>query len=407
MQIQNTNNQPFLVDKATNSSLSGSSDFASHLHKLSSVSQKIVTNSSHSVQHEQDITIKLGSLSGKNTTVAQLLLANPQLKANTWSIIHNPVNSNKAFHQIPLGKEIYYNQQTQEISWPEQKPISQTAGSITSLSNMPHSDAQKLVLGQINSINPTISNLLSQHSDLKAQRWDIIHDTINRNKAFTRIPSGSTVYFDANTRELSWDAPKNYVTTSSPGSDNNRILSKKLDDAVKPFMGTDYKHIDCYTLVVNGLKNMGVRYNGQDSLSKQLLHMAHVKGRANNAYFTGEGITEAMGKKVYTHSITQVNNIEQESKAIFKEMQSLMKKGDILSFSLETRGHTGIISQNNKQWTYINSGRLDHSISQNAPRHGVGEETLLNEINNWVKLAHKRNESLQITVGRLDTQKFA
>ena len=146
MQIQNTNNQPFLVDKATNSSLSGSSDFASHLHKLSSVSQKIVTNSSHSVQHEQDITIKLGSLSGKNTTVAQLLLANPQLKANTWSIIHNPVNSNKAFHQIPLGKEIYYNQQTQEISWPEQKPISQTAGAITSLSNMPHSDSQKLVL---------------------------------------------------------------------------------------------------------------------------------------------------------------------------------------------------------------------------------------------------------------------
>ncbi len=76
-------------------------------------------------------------------------------------------------------------------------------------------------------------------------------------------------------------------------------------------------------------------------------------------------------------------------------MQNLMKKGDILSFSLETRGHTGIISQNEKQWTYINSGRLDHSISQNAPRHSVGEETLLSKINNWIKLAHKRNEALQ------------
>lgn len=280
MQIHNTDNQPFLVDKPTNSSLSGSSDFASQLHKLSSMSQKTDTNSSHSVQHEQDNSIKLGSLSGKNTTVAQLLLANPQLKASTWSIIHNPI------------------------------------------------------------------------------------------------------------------------------PDNNRILSKKLDDAVKPFMGTDYKDIDCYTLVVNGLKNMGVRYSGQDSLSKQLIHRAHIEGLANNAYFTGEGITEAMGKKIYTHSISRVSNIEQQSKDIFKEMQGLMKKGDILSFSLQTKGHTGVISQNQKQWTYINSGRLDHSISQNSPRHGIGEETLLSEINNWIKLAHKRNESLQITIGRLDTQKF-
>ncbi len=140
---------------------------------------------------------------------------------------------------------------------------------------------------------------------------------------------------------------------------------------------------------------MGVRYRGQDSLSKELLLMAQTEGRANNAYFTGEGITEAMGEKVYTHAITRVNNIDQQSRAIFQEMQNLMKKGDILSFSLETRGHTGITSQNEKQWTYIKSGRLDHSISQNAPRHSVGEETLLSKINNWIKLAHKRNEALQ------------
>jgi len=62
---------------------------------------------------------------------------------------------------------------------------------------------------------------------------------------------------------------------------------------------------------------MGVRYRGQDSLSKELLLMAQTEGRADNAYFTGEGITEAMGEKVYTHAITRVNNIDQQSRAIF------------------------------------------------------------------------------------------
>ena len=136
------------------------------------------------------------------------------------------------------------------------------------------------------------------------------------------------------------------------------------------------------------------------------MQRAQIDGRANNAYFTGEGITEALGDKIYTREISQVKNIEQQSKDIFQEMQYLMKKGDILSFSLQHRGHTGVISHNKEQWTFINSGHLDNSITANAPRHGVGEETLLSEINNWVKLAQQHKESLQITVGRLDKQKF-
>ncbi|MCK5666388.1 MAG: hypothetical protein KAI17_23015 [Thiotrichaceae bacterium] len=54
------------------------------------------------------------------------------------------------------------------------------------------------------------------------------------------------------TQELSWPAQK-LKTPASEISDNNLILSKKLDDAVKSFMGADYKDIDGYTLVVNGL----------------------------------------------------------------------------------------------------------------------------------------------------------
>ncbi len=366
-------------------------------------------------------TIKLGSLSGNNKSVAQLLLNNPELKAKTWSIIHNPVNRNKAFNQIAAGKTIYFNQKTQELHWSDSRNTrllnpsainldqdDRTTG-VAQTAQTKHTatsdTGQKLVLGQINQTNPTISNLLSQQNHYRSQRWDIIHSEVNKDKEFTKIPTDTVIYIDSKTKELSWNqtAHNNVVENT----DNKKILAEKLDDAVKPFMGTEYKHLDCYTLVVNGLENMGIRYRGKGSISSQLLQRAELDGRSSHAYFTGEGLTEALGNKVYTKAISKIENIPQQSQSVFQEMKNLMQKGDILSFSLKTRGHTGIISHNNEQWTYINSGRMDHSISNSAPRHGVGEESLLSEINNWIKLAQKNNEALQITVGRLDKQKLA
>ena len=432
MQIDNIEKQAISVDKARQAIGSGSSDFSLTLKNQQTFneqfSQKIDTfpTSIHptTTLPEPGI-IKLGTLSGNNKTVAQLLLANQALKSSTWSIIHNQVNKNKAFHQISAGKEIFYNQQTQELQWSESKNTNiqnsqrqKNIFSTTSLPSFTTEAKQKIILGEVNQDNPTISNLLSQQSDYKAQRWDIIHSDVNKHKPFTKIPNGTTIYIDNKTKELSWNRSTPASASASEHKesivshidnqvDKNKILAKKLDDAVKPFMGTQYKHLDCYTLVVNGLENMGIRYRGKGNISAQLLQRAQLDGRASHAYFTGEGLTEALGDKIYTRAITQVNNIDQQSQAVFQEMQDLMKKGDILSFSLQTKGHTGVISQNKKQWTYINSGRMDHSITSNAPRHGVGEESLLSEINNWIKLAQQRKESLQITVGRIDKQKFA
>lgn len=275
-------------------------------------------------------------------------------------------------------------------------------------------------LGSLAGKTTTVAQLLLQDPQLKSKTWSIIHDPINKNKAFTRIPYGSKVYFNLQTRELSWQSPpsvhtvvaasaKKITPAESPKSylnDTDPASVKKLDEAVKHLMGTEYNKMDCYTLVVEGLKNMGVRYRGKGSLSSELLHRARSEGLAENAYFTGEGITEALGKKVYNTAISKVDNIEQQSRVIYQQMQQRMQKGDILSFSMQTRGHTGIISQHQDQWTYINSGRLDHTINQNAPRYGVGEEPLIKEISNWIKLAQKRQETLQITVGRLDQEKL-
>ncbi len=428
MQIKNTQNQHHRINKSHEILTSSARNFANDLKNQQNFntksSQKIdISAAPHSVSPQSN-NIKLGSLTGSHKTVAELLLAHPQLKTKTWSIIHNPVNQNKAFHQIAAGKEIYFNQKTQELHWSEFKSsgrntnfvlnsvLSLDKTNITATSETEEKTSavanHKIVLGQLSQQHPNILKLLSQHSDFKTQRWNIIHSEVNNNKAFTKIPSGSTIYIDSKSKELSWahsslDPEQSIKTTTEHG----RMLATRLDDAVKPYMGTEYKHLDCYTLVVNGLENMGVQYRGKGSLSRQLIHRAQADGRVNNAYFTGEGLSEALGNKIYTRAIAQVHDIEQQSKAVFQEMQGLMKKGDILSFSLASKGHTGVISQNKQQWTYINSGRLDNSINANAPRHGVGEETLLKEINNWVKLAQRRNESLQITVGRLDRQKFA
>ncbi len=360
--------------------------------------------------------ISLGSLSARKQTVAQLLLDNPQLKSKTWSIIHNPVNQGKNFNAIASGTTIFYNPATREIQWSSHNLFSRrtqlnpvTANDtslLTARSDKPAKNSQPTIkLGQLNQDSPNIASLLAKLPEYKSQRWSIIHAPANNNKTFTRIPSGSTIYLNSETRELSWSSAKATEQTTTAGN-LSHPKAKTLDDAVKSLMGTAYDKMDCYTLVVQGLKNMGVRYRGKGSLSSALLQRARTEGLAENTYFTGEGISEALGSKVYNKAITQVNNIEQQSRDIFQEMQQLMQKGDILSFSLETRGHTGIISQNQKQWTYINSGRLDHAIHNNAPRHGVGEEPLIKEISNWIKLAKKRRESLTITVGRLDRNKL-
>ncbi|MCJ7603604.1 MAG: hypothetical protein MUO63_19150, partial [Desulfobulbaceae bacterium] len=76
------------------------------------------------------------------------------------------------------------------------------------------------------------------------------------------------------------------------------------------------------------------------------------------------------------------------------------------SFSTPTRGHTGIISQHNQMWTFINSGYMDNQVEKTGRSKGVGEEVLAKEIKNWCKVAAKTGESLVITLGRLQEEKL-
>jgi hypothetical protein len=101
-----------------------------------------------------------------------------------------------------------------------------------------------------------------------------------------------------------------------------------------------------------------------------------------------------------------VENVEKTAGRIYDEMAPYLQKGYILSFSTPNRGYTGIISQHDLTWSFINSGHLDNQVNQTRSAKGVGEEDLTREIRNWCRVAARRSESLMITLGRLQAEKL-
>lgn len=179
-----------------------------------------------------------------------------------------------------------------------------------------------------------------------------------------------------------------------------------LDDAVRPFIGTSYRNIDCYGLIVRGLINQGVRYYGRGGLRERLENLALHEGLPDNAYQNGEGLVEKAGTIIFSNSVLSIVNIQQEADRIYSTITPYLRKGIILSFSTTSRGHTGIISRWEDHWTYINSGLIDNQITTGEVSERVGEEFLKAEIENWVNLASSRNEPLTVTLGKIDETKL-
>jgi len=175
-----------------------------------------------------------------------------------------------------------------------------------------------------------------------------------------------------------------------------------LADAVRPFIGTSYTKIDCYGLIVRGLINQGVQYYGHGGLREKLENLALLDGLSNNAYFNGEGLVEKAGKKIFSNSIHRISNARDETDKIYSDITPYLQEGLILSFSTTTRGHTGIVSKWEDDWTYINSGVIDNQISSSEVSERVGEEFLKAEIKNWVVLASSKKEPLTVTLGQID-----
>jgi len=265
-----------------------------------------------------------------------------------------------------------------------------------------------------------VSDLLKEHPVYGKDTWRIVYSERNRAKPFTLIGPGTKIWLNPETLELAWGrtggrpglSPDSIEVASTtpevrimPVSEADSF-SEKLVNAVKPYMGATYEELDCFELLVQGLEKLGIRYGGRGGLGEHLVRTAVGKGLPWNAYLNGEGLIQTSGSQLYSKSITRIRDIETQARHLFAELEPLLEKGFILSFSTPTRGHTGIISQSERLWTFINSGDMDHRVGHQRAPKGVGEESLTEEIRNWVRLAADRKEPLLVTLGRLVEEKL-
>lgn len=265
-------------------------------------------------------------------------------------------------------------------------------------------------LGAITSEKPTIYSLLKDHPDYAKRPSAVLDAVSNQGKAFTRIPTGSYVYLNPKTNEISWSMtppPDDLLSKARYTLKPMDPLSQRLDRAVKSYVGKPYEEIDCYELLVKGIKDMGFRYHGAGGIKDRLMRWAETTGKKSNTYLTGEGLVQATGDMYYSRTLKPAGSHKAQAEQIYEEMTPRLNKGHILSFSTRTRGHTGIISRKDGRWTFINSGDMDHNLSGKQRSMEVGEENLKAEIENWLKRASRKNEKLQISVGRLDGRKLA
>lgn len=361
--------------------------------------------------------ISLGIIDKQYPTVSELIFGSTELKSRGWEIIHAQVNRNKPYHTIPAGTEILYDPATRELCWYQSgqtATMNATPSLVTNATAAPGEtsktsppEQRQQLLGVITEDSPTVSHLLKDHPRYKDRIWSVLADPTNQDKPYTTIAKGTRIYIDSESESIIWQGLTNKtespleqdLPSNSPSFPPNPL---DLSEAVQPYIGKPYREINCYGLLVRGLKNLGMDYTGKDGLRDRLTSMAKEKGLPDNAFLNGEGIVTAAGRKIHSQSYPAVANYAKEAEKAYQEMEHLLQKGQILSFSTKTKGHTGIISRHNHRWTFINSGRMDHHIAGADRSHKVGEENLVDEIRNWFKTAHNNRESLLVTLGQVD-----
>jgi hypothetical protein len=372
--------------------------------------------------------VLLGTISNQKATVSDLLISHPAYRKDTWNIIHSEQNRNKPYTAIQAGTEVYVDLENMELVWNregstlarrQKKEMEESQGHTDTEGESgagPGEVPELIELGTISRNSPTVSHLLKKHLDYKQETYRIIHAEKNQEKPYTKMIKGTTVYINPKDDEIVWNFQNSKQNTASNTQTTKQFalnyqhgtlrepdpFSEDLVEAVQHYVGKSYEEVDCFELIVLGLNKMGVNYEGRGGLYNQLIKMAEAKGLPRNAYLNGEGLIEASGSQVYLKSISKIHDTDTQADEIYEEIEPLLMKGSILSFSTQTRGHTGIVSQNNQYWTYINSGRMDHHIGSHHDPKSVGEEFLAGEIRNWVKLAAKSGEHLKITLGRLN-----
>lgn len=362
----------------------------------------------------KDEFIEIGKISKETPTVSQILKNHPVYRQKCWEIVFSSVNKGKPYTTIPDGTAVVLKKGSNELLWGKElsmakdKAAAEPAGNEINTTRAKGLAEKSIIIGTISGDYPTVSHLFQANPRFD-KFWKIIHAPINSGKPYTSLRPGTEVKIDTETMELSFVNTSREKSTGAtpitPGqaADNRKINVFSLADAVRPYIGTSYNKIDCYGLIVRGLMNQGVKYHGHGGLREILEGLARRDGLPGNAYLNGEGLVEKAGKKIFSKSINRISNTREKTMEIYSGMAPYLREGLILSFSTPTRGHTGVVSKKGDDWTYINSGVIDHEISSDIVSERVGEEFLREEIKNWFALATERMEPLTVTLGEVDS----
>lgn len=391
------------------------------------------SNSQHNLAEKESSQILVGEITKNVPTISDLLSQNEKLRGSTWDIIYSEQNKNKDYTKITPGTAVYFSPEDGSLTWSgaesSPSPASITEQRVELNSSSPieprvvqHetvSGSELVTLGKIDATHPTVSHLLKNQPDLKEQMWQLLGSSINKDKPYQLISAGTEIQLNPKTMELVWNDNATVTNvakverTITPAADHVPVIkateskqlnhiSNNLSDAVQGYKGMPYDEMNCYELLVKGLDNLNIAYSGKNGLYSKLTNMATEKGLAANAYLNGEGIVKAAGSKIFSKNYSKISDWKDKSETMIKEMEPLLGSGQILSFSTEKRGHTGVVGRKDNQWTFINSGRMDNSVDKQTISRGVGEEVLHKEIANWFRSAQRKGETLSVTLGQLN-----
>ena len=392
------------------------------------------SNSQNNVTKTEKSTILVGEITREVRTVSELLSQNEKLSDSTWDIIYSEQNKNKDYTKITPGTAIYYSPEDGAITWSggnstplpsslDNKIVDLHSASPVEATVVQHetvSQNELITLGKIDANSPTVSHLLKNNPETKEQMWQLLGNKINKDKPYDRILAGTEIQLNPQTMEIVWNdnaATATVTRTTPPAVNHVQVINpttaeqlnqfpNDLSEAVQGYKGTSYDKINCYELLVKGLDNLNIAYSGKNGLHSKLTNMATEKGLASNAYLNGEGIVKAAGSKVYSKNYSKIVDWKDQAETVIEEIEPLLGNGQILSFSTERRGHTGVVGRKDGQWTFINSGRMDNSVDKQTISMGVGEEVLNKEIGNWFRSSQQKGETLTVTLGQLDQGKI-
>ncbi len=206
-------------------------------------------------------------------------------------------------------------------------------------------------------------------------------------------PGSTVLETPVETRRIDPRAPRTELEVHSRRQDDT-LGSELIRVSRERYLGRSYSKRDCYTFLVRALEDIGVRYYGPEGLRSELVQKALNDGLSPYRYLTGEAVTHSLtGRPVEIHI---PNAREDALESTWKQLERALLPGAVLSISSQTFGHTGIVAENNAQWTFLNSSTQRRSAGTG---YRIQEEDLKSELKEWLQRARKRNSFLTITLG--------